>query len=836
MYAGPFRLLRTNAHLPPSNAQVRLSAPGRRLAGMPSRRNAAGLPHFPPSRHAARAQCRGQPGATRPFARHPAVKPMVIRTPIVHVAFFGLLLTASAALAGSPVQEPAPSAVSRTFPPAITYRTSRAATPIRIDGVLDEEAWKHAAVIPLDWEWAPADNVPPPVRTDCLITYDGRNLYIAFKAYDPDPKQIRAHLMDRDDTDTLIQDDHVGITLDTFDDERRAFEFRVNPLGVQADAILSEQDGVEDFSWDMIWNSVARVTDEGYVVEMALPLKQLRFPPGGGPQTWGFEAFRSWPRNVRHRIASNPRDRNKGCILCQENKLAGFDGLSQGRNLEFDPTATFSRTDELQPGTGSLGAGSIDRQAGLTGRWNVTPNMTLNGTLNPDFSQVEADVAQLDVNTRFALYYPEKRPFFLEGVDFFTTPIQAVFTRTIADPSFGAKLTGKQGPSAVGVFVARDSINNLLFPSNQGSISTSLDQAVTTTVGRYRRDVGKNSTVGGLLTSREGADYHNRQFGVDAFFRPNPADAWRVQFVRSDTRYPASVAQTDGQPPGAFGGSALWVDYQHITRTWAWFGSFESYGPGFRSDTGFVSRVDYRSGQGQIRRRWWRGGGSWFNTIDVGVGGWRNTNSDWDLSEQTVAGFFNYTGPYQIQIQFNAPRDVVVYQGVRYEYPRPSFYFGIKPNGDSFLSFNAQFGGGVDFDNGRRAISSVQLQPAIDYRPTSSINLNLSYALDRLSVDGGRLYQANLAQLKVVYNLNVRTFVRAILQYTDITRDPALYTFPVAGRARHLFSQYLFSFKLNPQTVIFCGYSDNATSGVTNIDLQRQNRTFFVKLGYAWVL
>jgi hypothetical protein len=212
-------------------------------------------------------------------------------------------------------------------------------------------------------------------------------------------------------------------------------------------------------------------------------------------------------------ISSQPRDRNKGCFLCQENKISGLEGLAQGRNVEFDPTATFSRTDErTSPTDSSLTSGHPNAEAGLTARWSVTSNMTFNGTINPDFSQVEADVAQLDVNQRFALFYPEKRPFFLEGTDFFTTPIQAVFTRTVADPLFGAKLTGKQGGNAVGLFVTRDRINNLLFPANQVSSSTSLDDDVTTVVGRYRRDVGSGSTIGGIYAAREGEGYHHRQF------------------------------------------------------------------------------------------------------------------------------------------------------------------------------------------------------------------------------------------------------------------------------------------------------------------------------------
>jgi hypothetical protein len=756
--------------------------------------------------------------------------PFVCTRVTLAVSLLGFLVVTAHA------QAPARQAARDPAAARFTVQVTRATSPIKVDGVLDEDAWAHAASMPVAYEWSPGDNVPAPVKTDCLIAFDTKNLYVAFRAFDPRPAEIRAHLMDRDDTDTLIQDDHVGIMIDTFNDERRAFQFRINPLGVQADAVFSEQDGVEDFSWDMIWASAGRITSDGYVIEIALPLKQLRFPAGQGPQTWGFEAFRSWPRTVRHRLSSQRRDRDIGCLLCQENKVTGLDELTQGRNVEIDPTATFGRTDAREaPTSPGLARGGIDSQFGATLRWNVTPNMALNGTINPDFSQVEADVAQLDVNQRFALFYPEKRPFFLEGVDFFTTPIAAVFTRTVADPYYGAKLTGKQGANAVGLFVTRDSVNNLLLPGNQGSDNTSIDSDVTTVVGRYRRDMGTTSTLGGLFTAREGAGYHNRQAGFDVFWRPTPSDAIRVQYIRTDTEYPAEVVSTFGQPGGPFGGNGFWLDYQHVLRNYQLFANVESYSPGFRSDTGFVPRVDYTNIWGQGQRRWWRDAGGWFNTLDLGVRAWRSTTYDWTLTDQTVAAFVNYTGPYQTQASFNVPQDVVVYQGVRYQYYRPNFVAGVKPNGNLNLQFTGRFGGGVDFANARKATSALQFGPSIDYRPLESVSLGLQYSLDQLSVDAGRLYRAHLVQGRAVYHLNVRTFVRAIVQYTDITRDPSLYIDEVEPRSRKLFTQFLFSFKVNPQTVLFAGYSDNS-SAVTGVDLQRQDRTFFVKLGYAWVL
>jgi len=641
--------------------------------------------------------------------------------------------------------------------------------------------------------------------------------------------------MDRDDTNALIQDDHIGLLLDTFNDTRRAFQFRVNPLGVQADAIFSEQDGLEDFSWDMIWTSIGRIDADGYVVEMALPLKQLRFQTAQGVQTWGFQAFRSWPRTVRHRLASHRVNRNTGCLLCQTDRLTGLAGLTQGRNIELDPTATFARTDRRESGADSSLSNRVSSgEAGLSGRWSVTPSVTVNGTVNPDFSQVEADVAQLDVNRRFALYYPEKRPFFLEGIDLFTTPVQAVFTRTVADPLFGAKVTGRQGATAAGVFVTRDRLNNLLFPSNQGSSSTTLDAGVTTLVGRARRDVGRGATIGALVTSREGGVYHNRLAGADAFWRITRSDSIRAQFIGSDTRYPEQTAAEFAQPAGTFGGGAFHVGYQHRARQWLAFSSFESYDRGFRSDTGFVPRVNLRSAFAQVQRRWQRGFGSWFTMINVGVAGERNMDSSWSLTDQSAAAFVNYAGPYQTMFQGSMTTDIVVVGGVRYEYPGANVVFSIKPNGKTNAQITGRFGGGVDFANQRSARSATQIGSLVEYRPVKRLSVALQYKFDRLSVAGGRLYRADLAQAKAVVHLNVRSFVRAILQYTNISRTPSLYGFPIDPRTRRLFSQYLFSYEINPQTVLFLGYSDNA-AGSQMGGLPRQNRTFFAKIGYAWI-
>jgi len=294
----------------------------------------------------------------------------------------------------APAAQPSPADLTATG--AAIYQVSRTDSKIKIDGFLDEEAWKTATVIPLLYEWLPGDNIEPPVKTECLVTYDHNNLYVSFRCYDPEPGKIRAHFMDRDDSDKLILDDHVSFMLDCFNDERRGFQFRVNPMGVQADANFSELEGYEDFSWDAIWASTGKIEDWGYAIEVAIPFNQLRFRSSNSPQTWGFSAERSWPRGVRHRITSHKRSRNVSCILCQFNKLVGFARISPGRNIEINPTLTGTRTEAMDMSTfpnGSLEKLNQKVDPGITIKWGLTPNLILNATANPDFSQVEADVA-----------------------------------------------------------------------------------------------------------------------------------------------------------------------------------------------------------------------------------------------------------------------------------------------------------------------------------------------------------------------------------------------------------------------------------------------------------
>lgn len=749
-----------------------------------------------------------------------------LRVRILASGWLAAALTAGVwAQQNQPAQPPAPPPA----PPAAEqelrrFQVAPTSAEIRVDGVLDEAEWSAATVVDLPYEWFPGENTAPPVKTEALVTFDKDNLYVAFRAEDPEPAAIRGNLMDRDLVGQFVQDDHVGFTIDTFNDERQGFQFRVNPRGVQVDGVFSEINGAEDFSWDAIWASAARVTDTGYVVEIAVPFRAIRFPRSTGPQTWGAEFFRSYPRNVRHRISSKYTYRAKDCTLCQENKLTGFQGIAPGRNLELTPTLTATRSDAIDSfPNGDLQKGDEEFEPGVTAKWGITPNATLNATINPDFSQVEADALQLDVNTRFALAYPEKRPFFLEGADLYLTPLEAVFTRTVAEPDWGVKFNVKEGRNGLGLFITRDDINNLIIPSNQLSRRVFLDQKVETGVARYRRDIGERSVLGVLYTGREGDEYHNRVGGLDGLFRFTASDTVRMQYLRSDTLYPLAIASRFGQDRDGFGGYGLQAQYDHFSRLWKAFVRYQDLSPEFRSDSGFIPRVDVKTSEAQYERFILGTKESWYAQMSAGLHGLRTEAHDGTLTDQNFELFGTINGPYQSAIEARAQRIKEFFEGTTYDQDRQIFSFGISPNRRMRLALYSRFGNEIDYATGRLG-TTVVLDPAVQFRLGSGLNLQFEYVRQNLDVDGERAFTVDLAQSRVVYQFNVRTFVRAILQYQNFNRD--------GEYQKEFFGQFLFSYKINPQTVLFAGYTDGR-AGVNEVDVLQTDRSFFLKLGYA---
>jgi hypothetical protein len=701
---------------------------------------------------------------------------------------------------------------------------------IRIDGIVDRSEWDGALALGLAYEQAPGENTEPPVQTTVLVANDESYVYAAFICEDPDPSSIRAQYADRD---RIWSDDWVLLVLDTFNSEREAYNFACNPLGIQGDTYESPHG--ESDAWDAIWDSAGRITSEGYEVEMAVPFSSLRFQRTEERQVWGFDIARRYPRNVTHRFGFFPVDRDNECYACQYPKIVGFEGASPGRNVELDPTVTAIATQERPDWVeGAFGDPADEYEAGITARWGVTPNMTLTGTANPDFSQVEADARQLDVNTKFAIFYEEKRPFFLEGADIFNDRLSAVSTRTIGDPEWGVKLTGREGAHTVGAFVARDEVTNLLIPGQEESELTSLDTKTTAAALRYRFDLGRSSGIGLIATGREGDDYYNGAAGLDGFLRFLKSERLDFQLLGTWTRYPDETARAYAQPKGRFADVGFDATYQHRSENVHWYVHHRSIGKDFRSDLGFRPQVGEKHVCGGLARNWRREAGSWFTVLEVGTTHSHNWFSNGDLLSYATGVFLDYAGPLQTSVYISPDLGTEVYQGTEYDLASLYAAAEIQPNGLLTLAMELIAGDGIDYDNNRKG-KGFEIEPSARLRAGRHLDVIVSHDYSFMDVHEERLYTTNISYLKAVYQFSSRMFVRGIIQYVDYDFTPALYIEPKNSEEQWLGSQLLFAYKINPRTIFYLGYSDGYY-GDQGVDLTQTDRTVFAKIGYAWVL
>lgn len=708
----------------------------------------------------------------------------------------------------------------------------RSSEEIIIDGVLDDAAWRSAVRVELKYETEPGENIEAGVQTVAYLLEDGENIYVAFVASDPRPDEIRAFLRDRD---TAWPDDFVGISFDTYNDERRAFKFFTNSLGVQMDVIYDDVNGSNNSSWDAIWESAGLKNGTGFVVEMKIPLDQMRFQNVDGDQTWGYTLVRVYPRDRRHRLSNDPRDRSRNCEICQFSKLRGFDGSKPGRNIEIVPTLTVSKSDRTDdPGIVPMASGVTNTEAGVSVRWGLTPDITVNFAVNPDFSQVEADAAELDVNNRFALFFPEKRPFFLESSDYFNTPLQAIFTRTVADPDFGAKITGKRGDHTFGAFAARDQVTNFLFPGPLGSSTTSLEQPNTTFVGRYSRGFPGASSVGGILTLRNGDGYRNLVAGLDSRWRINDEHVFRVQVLHSETEYPDSVAVEFGQPLGKFIGDATFINYNFNTRDWFLKLERVQADDNFRADSGFMGRV---GGDSQIvggGRIWHGESGDWWTSMRL--------ESDYEILHFESGEFLGKTASLSMgvggamqswtQVKVGVGKENV--DGVLFDYSKLSLSSEFRPKAGLTLNFFVEYGEQIDFENARVGNQRL-LRPRIDWNISRHLLLRLRLARVNLDMkDGRKIFSADLLDSRLTWQFNLRSYLRVSIQRQDIDRNQSVYVDAVDAQSITVGRQLLYSYKLNPQTVFFLGYLDNYVGDDRLDGLAASDRSWFMKIGYAW--
>lgn len=744
----------------------------------------------------------------------------------LYKGFFYVVILQSSLLISASIEKPE-SIVMET----LYFQVPKVASQMIVDGKLNEPLWQKAVKVEANIEVQPGENIDAPVMTEALIAYTDEFIYVAITAFDPEPEKILARYCDRDE---IWEDDWVLILFDPFNDQRRTYDFVCNPFGIQADMIETPTGGGD--SWDTIWESDGQITEDGFVVEMAIPFSSLGFPRQSGDQTWGFDVVRSYPRSVRHHIGSFARDRNNNCYMCQSHKLVGFDGATPGKNIEFDPTVsaiyTQEREDEM---TGPFQEKEKKMETGLTMKWGVTPNLMLNSTLNPDFSNVEADILQLDINNQFAIYYPEKRPFFLEGADFFESPFDLIHTRSLANPNYGVKLTGKEGPHGIGFFTVEDDVTNYLFPGAEGSDSDVVNKKSYGSVLRYKRDISKSSNMGIMITDREGDSYHNRLAAMDADFKFTSTDRIRFQVGGSQTQYPDSFKTAYDQPGGEFTGNVFKGYYIHDTEHWEAYVFHQRLDSDFRADLGFISQVGTRYNEIAGQYRWRAEADHWYTWLSVFSSYFIEQDEMDNTLHRANAFQINYEGPKRSHGHVYAEYGEAMYDGKTYRKNWIQGCAGYYMTPEFFVHLYWKYGDQIDYDNHRPGTRYL-LEPYLEWRWGLHFSTEFDHIYEQLYVDPGRLYTANISRLKLIYQFNKRLFFRSIIQYKDYDRNVALYEDDdVDARTKKIFTQFLLSYKINPQTVFFLGYSDDS-KGDHETSLTQTNRTIFAKVGYAYRL
>lgn len=733
----------------------------------------------------------------------------------------------------------APCLLADDLPVPPKFALPRITKPITVDGDLSDPGWAEAAVIDTFYEFQPGDGTVPPVRTIARVGRDDRFFYASFWCEEPDISKIRAPFIDRDGV--TDQQDYVGVLLDVDNARHSAVDFWISPRGIQTDSMLNESPFGEDNAPDWFWQSAGKIGTASWTAEVAIPLSSLRYP-NKDPQDWALMVYRVWPREFNYQFYSVKMPRGSSCFLCWSATLEGIRGLPQGMHYVLAPHAAgFSETvyppnppdggPPASPDTVTKG------QLGLDFKWLPDAGTVVDATINPDFSQVESDVVQIGVNQRFALFYPEKRPFFLEQVDLLQTPIQAIYTRTITDPLWGGRLTSREGSTSYTVLVTDDrGGGSVLLPGAIFSGAAPQDFHSYVGIGRMRRDIG-NSFVGALATARvdEGGAY-NYVAGADFQWRPNDADLVTGQYLYSFSRLPDRPDLSPewvGQKLSGFGLTANW---SHSSYHWDWLAQYDDFAEGFRADDGFVPQVGYSQATWGAGYRIYPTG--FFSRVRLLTGGNYATRRDGELISRRAFPGIGFQALAGTRAEFDYNFEAVEIDGQTLDYNRFTWTVTASPSGLlPIIGISGNYGRQPDVENVRVGTGGDVLITAL-VRPTDHLGLDLR--LERQWIDetvqglSGRLFTADVARLKAVYVFNSKMLLRLIGQYQEVRRDRALWIQPVLEREGGFAGSALFSYKLNWQSVVFVGYGDARALDETTNHLLATGRQFFLKVSYAF--
>ena len=722
---------------------------------------------------------------------------------------------------------------------------------MNIDGVLNEDVWNNAVTAENFTEISPGDNVKPEVETKVKIFYDDDYIYFGYTCYEKDMESVRASLSDRD---RMYGDDWVGPFIDTYSDLKQGFEMYVNPKGIQGDLLWTSNS--EDSNYDIIYDSEAQMYKDKWTAEMRIPFKSLRFPDRK-EQKWRIHLLRNRPRGARQEIYWASVSRDNPNFMGQSGTLNGIKDVKRGRDIQILPyilgTQNSTLEDFSDPNS-KFTHGKLEGEIGLSAKYGLSSTLTLDATYNPDFSQVEADAPQININSPFALFYPEKRPFFLEGIDHFATPINVSYTRSINNPLFAAKLSGKINKLDIGFISAYDENTPYIIPLTERSFFLSSNKNSVSNILRMKYDMGGENYLGFIFSDREqsadsskafGFTGFNRNYGFDGKF--NFASNYYLTFQIlqnntkeiNDTNFKYNslknfrfddnkyTALLDGE---SYSGSNVYLSFNRNARNWSFYSEYFFQAPTVRRDNGFIQRNNFHQlfmqqeynfyPEGKVLRR-----------VNPELNMEIRYDAKGKLKEQFVE--LNLVTDWTNGIYSSAgylPVNNEDYGGIFHKNIN-RWHFNMEANNLSkFITGGFYYEGGkfiVRFEDPTYVGFGHNLDIWATIKPFDRLRNDINYSYSELSKSAGgeKLFAGYVVSDKISYQFNKNFFLRVLLQYDLFSRN-----FTVDP---------LLSYKWNPYTILFLGSSHDISEISDNNGFGKYTETdryFYLKFQYLWSL
>ncbi|MEZ5357314.1 MAG: DUF5916 domain-containing protein [Candidatus Zixiibacteriota bacterium] len=743
---------------------------------------------------------------------------------------------------------------------------------IKVDGNIDDAGWKNVRLISGFVERNPGDQIRPAVNTEAYITYDDDNLYIGFVCYD-DPAQVRSTMCQRDQ---FFDDDEVSVSIDTYSDASRAYMFHVNPYGIQKDGLwtsISTQ-GV-NYGIDFLWNSAAKVTDEGYQVEIAIPFASIRFPDQD-VQSWKIDLRRVRPRESQFQYGWAAIDRNEQCWPCQWSTVTGVKHVKPGKGIEILPTYLAYQSGSRPSATADFDNEDVKGEPSIMSKYAISSDITFEGALNPDFSQIEADAARIDVNSNFALYYPERRPFFQEGSDIFQTLFNAFYSRTINDPQYAGKFTVRKNRFSFGYVSALDENTYYIVPLEEQDIKFNIGKSYVNVL-RGQQTFGQDSRLGFLVTDRRfdvGGDGYGTTTAVDGDIRLSRNYSIDGQFVYAMTKEP-----NYGNVPGgsltfnhdkhdvalnneSYDGFGYIFRFMRNSRTWNFTFNHNAVSPGYRTQLGYDPLNNYRD------LMIFANYVSYFDKSDILERSaiWVNAYNRWNFdglkkNQNVNIGLNNNLRYMQTQINAEYGRGMERYDGIDYDdiwdatislYTRPSDAYG------HYIQF--AFGRTIAYAYNIRG-NEIAIETNATFKPIDRITIEPNFRLSTshtdlqyydagsgmASSDNRELYRQMIVRVRLQLQVSKQMSLRLVTQYNNTRSrfrggDSEFAGDDVFYSGKRLDIDPLITYRLSSFSVFYLG----STSGYRNYDVSSlgdpvpeyewklAQRQFFMKLQYLF--